>query len=125
MIATSSAQNSGWYRSGPVQSEHLLQQAASNVDRDLLGLDTEELELLGKSWTFAELGSFIDEVDKTIKRKVRGDTYERARSLLLTISDFANHFGGLIKSMPPNSQYSMTLGALAVLINVSDVHCFR
>jgi hypothetical protein len=74
---------------------------------------------MGRNWTSETLTSFIDEVDNTTKRKVHGETYERTRSLLHTFSDFAGHLGGITKSMPPNSEYTAALGAIAVLISVS------
>lgn len=117
--ATGSDQNSRWYRGDQSEPKSNSQHNPGKVDRDLLGLDKEELGLMSRSWTCETLTSFIDEVDKATKRRVHGETYERTRSLLHTFSEFAGHLAGITKSMPPNSEYTAALGAIAVLMSVS------
>src|ERR1700712_2709106 len=103
--ATGSDQNSRWYRGVQSEPESSSPHTPGKVDRDLLGLDKEELGLMSRSWTCETLTSFIDEVDKTTRRKLHGETYERTRSLLHTFSDLAGHLGRITKSMPSNSEY--------------------
>jgi hypothetical protein len=115
---SSSNQHYQWYRDAqpPPTSPH----NPRKVDRDLLGLDKEELGLISRNWTCETLASFIEHVDETTKRKVHGETYEKTRSLLHTFSDFASQLGGITTSMAPNSEYTAALGAIAVLMSVSQ-----